>query len=81
MAAHRVLGLTPGQASQVHKRPRCNESPGVLRSYGFSSTTSSSSMSGERTPISMLVDHVPVVLAHIMLFGSIIALLVFWRGL
>jgi hypothetical protein len=61
MAAHRVLGLSPGHASHDRKCPRCNESPGALRGFGSFSTTSSSSMSGERTPISMLImDHVPI---------------------
>jgi hypothetical protein len=59
MAAHRVLGLTPGHASHVRKCPRCNESPSALRGPGSSSTTSSSSMSEEWTLISMLMDHIP----------------------
>jgi hypothetical protein len=59
MAAHRVLGLTQGHASHVRKCPRCNESLGALRVSGSSSTTSSDSMSGERTPISMIMDHIP----------------------
>jgi hypothetical protein len=59
MAAHRVLGLTPGYASHNLKFPRCNESPGVLRALGSSPTASSPSMFGERSPISILMDHIP----------------------
>jgi hypothetical protein len=61
MSAHRVFGLSPGQASHDRKGPRCNESPGALRGSGSFFTTLSSSMSGERTPISMLImDNIPI---------------------
>jgi hypothetical protein len=59
MAANRVLGLTPGHVSHVRKCLRCNESLEALRGSGSSSRISSPSMSGERTPISMLIDHIP----------------------
>jgi hypothetical protein len=59
MATHHVLGLPLCYASHDHKCPRCYDSPGDLRGYGSSSTTSSASISGERTPISMLIDHTP----------------------
>jgi hypothetical protein len=64
MVANRLLGLTRAmprfQRPEVESvaLPRCNESPGHLLSSSSSSSTSSPSMSGERTPISMLMDHI-----------------------
>jgi hypothetical protein len=59
MTEHQMLGLTPGHASHVRMCPRCIESPGDPRGCGTSFTTSSTSMSGERTPIPMLMDNIP----------------------
>jgi hypothetical protein len=62
MAARRVLGLTPGHASHVRKRPRCNESPGDLAGCGSSPTSRLLPYPGSgRRSISMLMDHIPVV--------------------
>jgi hypothetical protein len=59
MAAHRVLGLTPCRASHVQKSPRCNGSPVDRRGSSSSSTSSLASMSLKRTPVSMLMGHIP----------------------
>jgi hypothetical protein len=55
MATHRVLGVTAERASHARNCPWCNES----RGYGSSSTVSGTSMSGERSTIAMLMDHIP----------------------
>jgi hypothetical protein len=60
MAAHRVLGLTAERASHVWKCPRCDEAPTKSCGYGSSSTTSGTSMSGERSTAAMLMDHIPM---------------------
>jgi hypothetical protein len=58
MAAHWVLGLTPGHASCARKCPRRNESTGDLRGSGSSlSTTSFIFMFEEWTSISMFMDN------------------------
>jgi hypothetical protein len=60
MAAHRVLGLTAERASHMFEsalgaiRP-----PPSLVGFGFSSTVSGTSRSGERSTIAMLMDHIP----------------------
>jgi hypothetical protein len=59
MAAHRVLGLTAERASHGRKCPRCNEAPSKSRGSGSSSTVSGTFMSGERSTIAMLMDHIP----------------------
>jgi CheY-like chemotaxis protein len=59
MAAHRVLGFTAERASHVRKCPRCNEAPSKSRGYGSLSTVSGTSMSGERSSVAMLMDHIP----------------------
>jgi hypothetical protein len=47
MAAYRVLGLTAERAPHVRKCPRYSEAPSESRGYGYSSTVSGISMSGE----------------------------------
>jgi hypothetical protein len=59
MAAHRVLGLTAERASHVRKCPPCNEAPSESRGSGSSSAVSGTSMSGERSRATMLMDHNP----------------------
>jgi hypothetical protein len=59
MAAHQVLGLTRKRASHVRKCPRRNEAPPESRGSGSSSTVSGTSMSGERSTVAMLMDHIP----------------------
>jgi hypothetical protein len=59
MTAHRVLGLTAGRAFHARKCPRCNEAPSESRGCGSSSTVSGIAMSGERSTIVLLMDHIP----------------------
>jgi hypothetical protein len=57
MAAPRVLGLTVERASHVRKCPRYNAAPWESRRYGYSSAVLGTSMSGERSTTTMLIDH------------------------
>jgi hypothetical protein len=59
MAAHWVLGFTAERASHVRKCPRCNEAPLKSRWHGSSSTVSGTSMSGERSTVALVMDHIP----------------------
>jgi hypothetical protein len=59
MAAHRVMSRTVERASHVQKCPRCNEAPPQSCGYGSSSMVSSTSRSGERSTIAMLMDQIP----------------------
>jgi hypothetical protein len=59
MAPHWVLNLTAERASYVRKYPRCNEAPSKSRGFGSSSTVSATSLSGERSTATMLMDHIP----------------------
>jgi hypothetical protein len=72
LAAHRLLGLTRGRASHVRNYPGCNQSHSDIRGSSSSSTTSYASMSMERMHISTRMDHIPLILAHMMLFGFMI---------
>jgi hypothetical protein len=83
MAAHMVVGLTPGHASHFHTCLQCTESPGDLRGSRFSSTISPACMGGERTPISNCPCSWTisvVVLARITLFDSMAALFTLRRS-
>jgi hypothetical protein len=59
MVAHLVLSLTAEHASHARKCPRCNEAPSESRGSGSSSTVSGISMSGERSTVVVLIDHIP----------------------
>jgi hypothetical protein len=56
---HRVLGITTERAYYVRRCPHCNEAHYESRGFGSSSTTSGTSMSGERSTTIMLMDHSP----------------------
>jgi hypothetical protein len=55
MAAHRVLGFFAERASHVRK---CKEAPSKSCGYESSSMVSGASLSGERSTIAMLMDHI-----------------------
>jgi hypothetical protein len=59
MAALRVPGLAVERAPHARKCPRCNEAPSDSRGFGSSSTVSGASISGERSKVAMLMDHIP----------------------
>jgi hypothetical protein len=59
MAAHIVLGLTRERASHVRKCPLCNKATSYTRRFESSSTVSGTSMAGERSTTTMLMDHTP----------------------
>jgi hypothetical protein len=59
-ATHRVMGFIVERASHVRKCPRCNEAPQPYRGFGSFSTASGTSMSGERSTIAVLMNHIPM---------------------